>query len=117
MRLSLSHRYIIEKIDINGQFYTPFEINLPANIKKVTSLALTNSVGINTFQKLGTLCLQSQDESDVFFCDELYTNTPFNDDPVSNLEFNLTTRNRPWDDKRKPLTIEVNGSSTVISGW
>jgi hypothetical protein len=117
MKLSLSHRFVILRLDINGLAYTPFEINLPSNIKKVTGLVITNSVGINTFQKLGTLCLQSQDESDVFFCDELYTNTPFNDDPLLNLEFNITTRNRPWDDKRKPLSIEVNGDTTKITGW
>ncbi len=117
MRLALTHRYIIQRLDINGLFYNPFEINLPANIKKITSLGITNSVGINTFQKLGTLCLQSQDISDVFFCDELYTNTPFHDDPLLNIEFDITNRNRPWDDKRKSLSIDVSGDTAKISGW
>jgi hypothetical protein len=117
MRLSLTHRFLVQRLDINGLAYNPFEITLPANVKKVTSLGITNSVGIGTFQKLGTLCLQSQDLSDVFFCDELYTNAPFHDDPLAHIEFRQTTHNRPWDDKRKPLSIEVNGDTAQISGW
>jgi hypothetical protein len=119
MRLLSSIRYIVASIAVNGQFYTPFEISLPANIKAINGLIITNTVVTNQSRKLGTLCLQSQDIADVFFCDELYANIPFNDDPNYNLEFVQNTTNRPWDTSvwLKPLSLNIGGDTAKLLGW
>lgn len=119
MRLLSNIRYIVFPLNINGQFYTPFEVSLPASIKSVSGLVVTNSIVSNLSRKLGTLCLQSQDSCDVFFCDELYANIPFNDDPQYNLEFIQNTTNRPWDTSvwMKPLSINIGGDTAKLLGW
>jgi hypothetical protein len=117
MRLLSRIKYIVSILTIDGQFYTPFEINLPANIKRINGLVISNNVATDQSRKLGTLCLQSQDICDVFYCDELYANIPFNDDPNYNLEFEENTTNRPWDTSLKFLEINIGGDTAKLLGW
>lgn len=119
----MKRRYLIHKLEIAaGTVYMPFEIKLPATIKKVTAIAFTNTANnvSGIVEKLGTIGLISNDETDLFLALDIY------DDELATTDEELAAMspfqpesNKPWDTGKSPKFIPVNidGDSGVISGW
>lgn len=118
-----SRRYLIYALDIPvGTIYLPFEIKLPATIKKVTGIAFTNTADNSSgaVTKLGTLGFISNDEADLFYSmdvyDDVYAPT---DEALAGLAALSPESNQPWVTGKKPgfTKVEIDGTTGTIAGW
>lgn len=102
-----------------GDKYRPFEIKLPLQVESIRGIIVTNTVIDDGISRIGTLCLQSNDESDVFMHTDLEQNwQPFNDQTPFNGVFGGPT-DAAWVTGKMPLPLHMkaDGKTGNISGW
>lgn len=110
-------KIVIESIGIgSSQIHRPFDIRLPANVVRVTGVLVTAFDN----DPLGTVILQANDRTDVFYKAIVrLDNQELSDEALFGVEDAQFTSDRPWITGYVPrfLPVNVAGDTIVIHGW
>jgi hypothetical protein len=111
---------LIQTIQVSGQPYITFEIKLPSHVERITGITITNSVNDNILNKVGTVSLQSNESSDLFFQAEVFQNGNVFPDPNELViqPFGANSE-KAWITGKVPKAIMTNisGSTGSLMGW
>lgn len=120
LRTLESKRFLLHEVAVSGEAYIPFDIRLPAHIRKVTGCMVTNTAWEADTDSIGKLNLMSQDEADLFLSMEIS-----GDNHVENMygQYSIEvldeSMQKPWTGLVTPFVLPlcVSGDTAVVSGF
>jgi hypothetical protein len=110
-------KLIVTRFEVSKlERFKPFEIRLPANVKKLTGILVTAS-GKKTS---GTISFQSNDMMDVFHVAQVFENgIEPSDETLLNVEDSQFDSDKAWVTGNVPKlrAVNVEGDTTIINAW
>lgn len=110
-------KIIITKFEVTKlERFKPFEIRLPANVKKVSGILVTASGN----KASGTVSFQANDMMDVFHVAQVFENgVEPSDETLINIEDAQFESDKAWVTGHVPKlrAVNVEGDTTIVNGW
>jgi hypothetical protein len=110
-------KIIITRLEVTRlERFKPFEIRLPANVKKLSGILVTASGN----KASGTVSLQANDMMDVFHVAQVFENgIEPSDEKLINVEHAQFESDKAWVTGNVPKlrAVNVEGDTTIINGW
>ncbi|MFZ6012306.1 MAG: hypothetical protein ACOYXT_18330 [Bacteroidota bacterium] len=114
---STKRKIIITRFEVKKlERFKPFEIRLPANVKKLTGILVTASGS----KASGTISFQANDRMDVFHVAQVFENgIEPSDEALFNVEDSQFGSDKVWVTGNVPKlrAINVEGDTTIVNGW
>lgn len=110
-------KLIITRFEVSKlERFKPFEIRLPANVKKLTGILVTASGK----KPSGTISFQANDMMDIFHVAQVFENgIEPSDETMLNVEDSQFDSDKAWVTGKIPKlrAVNVEGDTTIVSAW